>query len=241
MAAHVTGTYQMTGQAVTLNLHLSAPGLPVDELEQLLPAVGIKLPTGSSLHGGTLTANLAITGPAAAPQIAGTVEVDNTQLAGFNLGSRIEGLASLAAPNTGGSTAIRTLRANVVSTPQSTQLSNIDGDVPSIGTATGNGTVSGSGALNFQMLAKLNSSGSMGGAITNAASSIGGIAGSFLHAATNTASTNGIPLTITGTSSNPSIRANVGAMVKQQTGGLLGNKSSGQNGLKGLTKGLLGR
>ena len=47
-----------------LDMHLAAPNLPVDQLEQLLPAVGIKLPAGSSLHGGTLSANIAITGPA---------------------------------------------------------------------------------------------------------------------------------------------------------------------------------
>ncbi|HEY1767518.1 MAG TPA: DUF748 domain-containing protein [Terracidiphilus sp.] len=240
VAAHLTGTYQMTGQTILLNLRLSAPGLPVDGLEQLLPSVGIKLPPGSSLHGGTLTANLAITGQVAAPQIAGPIEIDNTQLAGFDIGSRIEGLASLAAvKNPGGATAIRTLRTNVISTPQSTQLSNIEGDVPSLGTATGSGTVSASGALNFQLVAKLSSTGSVGGAVTSALSSVGGIAGSFL----NTAATNGIPLTITGTTSSPSIRANVGAMVKQQTGGLLGKSKGGQSvqgGLSGLAKGILG-
>ena len=34
------------------------------QLEQLLPAVGINLPSGSKLKGGTLTANLVITGSA---------------------------------------------------------------------------------------------------------------------------------------------------------------------------------
>ncbi|HEY1647275.1 MAG TPA: AsmA family protein [Terracidiphilus sp.] len=241
VAAHIAGTYQMTGQTVLLNLRLSAPGLPVDGLEQLLPSIGVKLPPGSSLHGGTLTANLAITGAVAAPQIAGPIEIDNTQLAGFDLGSRIEGLASLAAvKNTSGATTIRTLRTNVVSTPQSTQLNNIDGDVPSLGTATGSGTVSASGALNFQLVAKLSSSGSVGGAMTGAMSSVGGIAGNFLH----TAAANGIPLSITGTTSSPSIRANVGAMVKQQTGGLLGKSTGGQGGqggLSGLAKGILGK
>ena len=234
VAAHVTGSYQMSGDAVVLNLHLSAPGLPVDGLEELLPAVGITLPSGSSLHGGTLTANLAITGPAAAPQIAGPVEIDNTQLAGFDLGSKIEGLTSLGnAKSNGGGTAIRTLKSDVVSTAQSTQLNNIYGDVPSIGTATGGGTVSAAGALDFQLVAKLNSGGAAGG-VMNA---VGGVAGNFLH----TASNNGIPLRITGTTANPSIRANVGAMLKQQTGGLLGKKASGKSAAQGLVKGLLGR
>jgi AsmA protein len=238
MAAHVTGTYQMTGQTVTLNLHLAAPSLPVDGLEQLLPAVGIKLPSGSSLHGGTMTANLAITGPAATPQIAGPVEVDNTQLAGFSLGSKIEGLTSLGKANSSsGGTAIRTLRTDVTSTAQSTQLDKIYGDVPSIGTATGSGTVAASGALNFQLVAKLNSSGAVGGAAGGAMTAVSGVAGNFLH----TTASNGIPLSITGTTTNPSIRANVGAMLKQQTSGLTGKNAAGKNKVTGLAKGLLGR
>lgn len=234
MAAHVTGTYQMTGQSVTLNLHLSAPSLPVDGLEQLLPAVGIKLPSGSSLHGGTLTAQLAITGPATTPQIAGPMEIDNTQLAGFSLGSKIEGLTSLGKSNSGGGggTMIHTLKAEVISTPQETRLTNIYGDVAGLGTATGSGTVSASGALNFQLVAKLTSSGAMGGAMN----AVGGVAGNFMHSSSN----NGIPLTITGTTTNPSVRANVGSMLKQQTGGLLGKNPAGKTNVTGLAKGLLG-
>ena len=50
------------------------------------------LPTGSSLQGGTLTANIAVTGPATTATLAGPVEIDNTKLAGFDLGSKIQGL-----------------------------------------------------------------------------------------------------------------------------------------------------
>ena len=226
VAAHVTGTYQMSGQNVVLDLHLSAPGLPVDALEQLLPAVGIKLPSGSSLHGGTLTANLAITGPVAAPRIAGPIEIDNTQLAGFALASKIEGLSSSGSSGSSSGTDIRTLRTNITSTPQSTDLSQIDCDVPTLGTATGSGTVSAAGALNFQLVAKL------AGASAN---TVSGVAGSFLSAA----APSGVPLTITGTTANPSIRANIGSLVKQQTNGLLGKGSNGKSGIMGAAQGLL--
>lgn len=232
VAAHVTGAYRMPAQGVTLDLHLAAPGLPVDGLEELLPAVGVRLPSGSALHGGTLTANLAITGPATAPQIAGPVEIDNTQLAGFSLGSKIEGLTSFDKQDSGNGTAIRTLRANMTQTPQSTQFSNIYGDVPSVGTATGNGTVSANGALDFQLVAKLNSSTGLVGAANTAMKSMGGVVGNFLH---NTAS-NGIPLTVSGTTSDPHIRANLGAMLKSRTGAKSGTKPNAA----GLLKGLLG-
>ena len=62
VAVHVQGTYDRTAPAVALNLHVNAPGLPVDAVEALLPMVGVRLPTGSQLKGGTMTAQLAITG-----------------------------------------------------------------------------------------------------------------------------------------------------------------------------------
>jgi AsmA protein len=244
LAAHINGTYQMTGSNVNLNLHLAAPNLPVDGLIELLPAVGVKLPSGSSLHGGTLTANLEITGPAASPRIAGPIQIDNTQLAGFDLGSKIEGVTKPGASPTSGGTAIRTLRADVVNTAQGTQLSNIVGDVPSIGTASGGGTVASSGALNFQMLAKLSATGAPGSALTAASSATN----SWLGAASGllqTTASNGIPLIISGTTSSPSIRLDAGAMLKQQAGGLLNNKGKTNSNTKpgsliDLGKSLLG-
>jgi AsmA protein len=240
VAAHLTGTYQMTDQAVALNLRLSAPRLPVDGVEELLPAVGVKLPSGSSLKGGTITANLAITGPASAVRIMGPVDVENTRLAGFDLGSKINGLASLGKGGLGGSgggTAIRTLRTDVDSTSQSTDLENIFADVPAIGTATGHGTVAASGAINFKMLAKLNTSGSVGKAMDSAMVKLGGVAGKVLH----TAASDGIPLTIAGTTSDPVIRADVGAMLKPKGSEFAGQNADPKKKAGSLLKGLLGR
>jgi len=208
VAVHVTGGFRLTPQAVVLDLRLAAPNLPIDELVALLPAFGVRLPSGSSLHGGTLTANLAITGPATATTIAGPVEIDNTRLAGFDLGSKIQGLNPLG--GTGGGTAIQTLRTNVNSSPQSTQFTNIYASVPAIGTASGSGSVSPSADLNFNLVAKLNTSSGVGAVVSQAANSFGGLFGSVLHSTVN----NGIPLIITGTASNPTIRANVGAMLR---------------------------
>ncbi len=73
VAVHVNGTYAMKGAQTMLALHLAAPNLPINQVEALLPAAGVRLPSGSRLQGGTLTANLAITGPATAPTISGPV------------------------------------------------------------------------------------------------------------------------------------------------------------------------
>lgn len=214
VAAHITGSYRLTAQAIVLNLHLAAPNLPVDQLEQLLPAFGVRLPSGSSLHGGTLTASLAITGPATATTITGPVQVDNTQLAGFDLGSKIQGINPLSGAS--GGTAIQTVRTDVNSSPESTQFNNIYASVPQIGTANGSGTVSPTGALDFNLVAKFNSSTGVGAVANQAVNAVDSFVGGFLHpkTKTTTSTNNGIPLTITGTTTNPSIRANIRAMLK---------------------------
>lgn len=240
VATNVTGSFRFTPAAVVLDLHLSAPNLPIDQVEQLLPAVGIKVPSGSSLKGGTLTANLRITGPATATDIQGPVQVDNTQLAAFNLGSKIEGLNPFGGGSGGGAggTDIQTLRADVNSSPQMTQMTNIYASVPQIGTATGSGTVSPTGVLDFRMVAKLSSKSAVGSIANGAMSAISGLFNSDRRAAADT----GIPLTITGTTTSPSIRANVNALMKQETGGLLGSSGKKQQqGAAGLLKGLFGK
>ncbi len=205
---HVTGGFQKTAQNLALDLHLSAPQLPLDQLQELLPAFGVQLPSGSSLQGGTLTANLAITGPATATTINGPVEIDNTRLAGFDLGSKIEGMAHMG--GTSGGTEIQTLRTTVNSTPATTQFSNIYAVVPAIGTATGSGSVSSAGDLNFSLTAKLNGTTGVGAMVSQAAKTFGGLFGKALHYTQN----KGVPMTITGTASDPKIRANLGEMLK---------------------------
>ena len=214
VAARVTGTYRLTPQTILLDLHLAAPSLPIDQVEELLPTFGVHLPTGSKLSGGALTANLTVTGPAEATTIAGPIEIDNTTLQGFDIGSRIQGLNLF---KSGGGTQIQTLRTTVSSAPQATQFSDIYGNIPQIGTATGSGTVSPSEALDFKMVAMLSSSNAVGAVANQAVNTVSGIVGGFLHPNAKPAATNtnkGIPLTITGTASSPSIRANLGAMLK---------------------------
>jgi AsmA protein len=220
VAAHVTGTYRMTPQAIMLEMQLSAPNLPVDQLEQLLPAVGVKVPSGSSLHGGTLSASIAITGPATETTLTGPVEIDNTKLVGFDLGSKIQGMNPFG--RTGGGTEIQKLGATIDSTPQMTKITNIVVNLPQIGNATGSGTVSPVGALEFNLVATLNSNNAVGAVANLAANStaqVGGLIGGLLHrgskaAAPQASANHGIPITVTGTTTAPIIHANVRAMFK---------------------------
>ena len=211
---HVNGSFELTPQAVMLDLRVSAPNLPIDQLERLLPVVGIHLPTGSSLQGGTMTANITVNGPATTATLAGPVEIDNTKLAGFDLGSKIEGLTRLGGMS--GGTQIQVLKANVNSSPQGARITDIYGDLPQLGSATGEGTIADTGAINFNLTVKLNSSNAVGAVTNQAMNAVGGIVGGFLHpnAKPAPASGRGIPLTITGTENSPSIKANLGSMLR---------------------------
>jgi AsmA protein len=212
VALHVKGTYAMTGPQVTLALQLAAPNLPINQVEALLPAAGVRLPSGSSLQGGTLTANLAITGLATAPTISGPIEVDNTKLAGFDLSSKIGGLKP--ASGSQGGTELQTVRANVNSSSQGTRIDNLYASVPQLGTATGAGTVSPQGALNFQVVAKINAS---SGALAGLTSVGGGVLGQ----AVSTAAANGIPVHIAGTTTNPVIQADLNQLLQKNAGNML--------------------
>jgi AsmA protein len=236
VAVHITGGFRHDGDEAVLNLHLSAPNLPVDQVEQLLPAAGVTLPSGSRLKGGTLTANLAITGPVNATTISGPIELDNSQLEGFDLGSKIQGINPISGTSNG--TEIQKLSAVVNNSPQGTRFSNIDAEIPKIGTATGEGTVSPSEELNFQLNAKIAALSAVGGVVNNGVGAVGGLFGKNSKSASQSGSNSGgIPLTITGTASNPSIHAQVGKMLKQAAGSV---GSTAQKPVKSV-KGLFGK
>ena len=153
--SHLTGTYDAHGNTTSVNLKLEGQGLPVDDLEAMLPAVGVILPSGSQLKGGTMTVNFVITGPVDKLVTVGTVKLENAALAGFNLGSKLSAISALSgkASTAQKDTTIQTFSANVRVAPEGTRADNINLIVPTLGNATGAGTVSPSNALDFKMKA----------------------------------------------------------------------------------------
>jgi AsmA protein len=226
VAAHVTGTYQIKGPQTILALHLSAPNLPIDQVEALLPAAGVRLPSGSKLQGGTLTANLNITGPSSSPTISGPVEVDNTKLAGFDLSSKIGGLKPVSGSQ--GGTVIQTVRANVTSSSEGTRIDNLYTSVPSLGTATGSGTVAPGGGLNFQVVAKINTASGVGAQALAGVNATNGILGQAI----STAAANGIPVHISGTTANPVIQADLSKLLEKNAGNILKQQIMGKGNQK---------
>jgi hypothetical protein len=233
---NAAGTYQTSGPTTALNLKVTTQGASIDELEAFLPSVGVHLPSGSRLQGGTLTTNLNVTGSAAAPIISGPIRIDNTNLAGFDLGSKLGPLSSLAGIKSGSGTAIQSLSTNVTINGGNVRTDNVSVVVPSIGSATGAGTISAAGALNYNVILKLTgvlaaAGGKGGGAAAGAGGiagqlmgmipggAVGGTAGSVIGNYAGAALRNGVPVTIGGTTSNPTFTPNMGGIVNSATSG----------------------
>jgi AsmA protein len=212
--AHLTGTAQTQGDTQTVNLKLNAPGMPVNELEAMLPAMGVVLPSGSQLSGGTLSANLGITGPLNNYVITGPVQLQNTSLKNFDLGSKLGAISKFVGSGVSKpDTSIQNFSMNVNVTPQLEQASNINLDVPALGVITGAGTVTPAGALNFKMVANL--SGGMVGGIAKV-SSVG------------SNSVSRVPFSIQGTTSNPHFVPDVGGIATGVAAGAVQGVMSGK-------------
>jgi AsmA protein len=152
--AHLTGTYDAHGKVTVVNLKLVGNKMPVDDLEAMLPAVGVILPPKATLKGGDLIVNVVSSGPVDKLVSTGSVKMENTQLANFNLGEKMgAAISALSGKNTGNDTTIQNFSSDVKMSPAGTEANNVNLTVPAIGVLTGAGTVSPSNELAFKMKA----------------------------------------------------------------------------------------
>jgi AsmA protein len=218
--AKLTGTYQSQGEATILNMKLNADGMPVDDLQTMLPALGIVLPSGSKLQGGTLSVNVGISGPVDKLVIVGPIRLAQTKLAGFNLSSKMSAISALSGSQSGSDTSIQNLSTDARVAPEGVRTQNINLTIPALGTVTGNGTISPAGTLDYKMNANLS-----GGVVTGL-TQLAGIGGSGGKG-------NGIPFFIQGTTSDPKfmpdVKGMVGSQLKGGLGGALGGLVGGKN------------
>jgi len=214
--AKLTGTYNMHGETTSIQTKLNGQAMPVNDLEGMLPALGVVLPTGSKLKGGTLSVELNSTGPLNHLVTTGWVKMSNTALAGFNLGSKLSAISALTGKQTGNDTTIENLSSDVRYAPEGTRLDKIDLVIPALGTVTGAGTVSPSNALDFKMVANL-----------------GGVAAGLTKGAG--LGSGGIPVSIGGTTSNPTFMPDMKGLATNQLKNLVpGGKNNPLGGLSGL-------
>ncbi len=215
--ANVNGTFASKAEVTSIDMTAAGQGMPIDDLVAALPAFGVILPSGSSLHSGTMSINVHAQGPSSALVATGNIGAYNTRLAGFDLGSKLSAVSKLTgghAPS--GDTQIQRLTSNINYSPAGIQASNIVLVVTGIGQVTGSGTLSSSNALNFHLVAQLSSGGGV----------LGGTLGKTVSMAK-------LPFAVVGTASQPRIIPDVG--------GAVGGVVSGLGGmLGGMTKGTTG-
>jgi AsmA protein len=223
--ARLTGSFNVAGETASVGMKLNGQGMPVPDLEGVLPAVGVTLPSGAALKTGSLDANLAISGPVDKLVITGPINLTNGTLAGFSLSSKLGALGSftgLGGGNKSSDTVIQSLSTTVRVEPAGTHAQNLNLVVQGIGTITGDANVDAAGKLDCKMVAHL--AGAMGGVTQIASLPFGG-------GGKGNNTSGGIPFRITGTTSNPIFVPDVAGLA----GGLAkGGAASMLNGGKGV-------
>ena len=222
--AKLTGSFDLNGENPVLNMKLNADNMPVDDLETLLPALGVTLPAGSSLQGGTLSADMSINGPVDKLVITGPVKLADTKLHGFDIGSKMSAISMLSGVKTGPDTTIQNFSTNVHVAPAGIQTNDVNLVVPSLGTVTGNGTVSPQNALDYKMQASLS------GAAISSVSKLAGLSG---KGAT-------VPFFIQGTASDPKFVPDVKGMLSTGLGKNLGSQVPGGQNAQGAVNAITG-
>ncbi|HVP51944.1 MAG TPA: AsmA family protein [Terriglobales bacterium] len=228
----LSGDYDLRGPTAVVHMKLNGSQLPVKDVEGLLPAVGVSLPSGASLQGGTITTNLSLDGAVDRLVTTGTVLLSNARLAGYDLASKMKVLSALSGLKSSSSdTLIETFSSNLRVAPEGIRADNLNIVVPSIGSMTGNGTVSSNNALNFHMVATLAQSSGLMGGMTKGMPLLGG----------GSSKGGGIPFMIQGTTAQPVFVPDVGGMVKGAISNPLQQLPGQQDkGLGGALQGIFG-
>ena len=232
--AHLTGTFNNSGEVSSVAMKLTGADMLASDLESVLPAVGVTLPSGASLKEGTMSVDLAITGPVDKLVTTGPVKLSNGKLVGFDLGAKMGALSSFAGIPKGSDTVIQTFSSDLRVAPQGIRSDNLNLVVPAIGSMTGSGTIGADRALNFLMVAHLNASNNPVGKIASLTSAGGSQKGSE----------GGIPFKIQGTTSKPEFIPEVGAMAGSIVKGAVGSVPASGQDIQNLGKqvgGLFGK
>jgi AsmA protein len=214
--AHLTGNYAEQGESMTMRMHLAGTSMPVPELLTFLPPLDIRLPAGSSLQGGTAALEAVANGPVAALVADGTMDVNNTKLTGFDLGSKLSTMEKLAGIKTSPDTVIQTLHAKIHSAPEGQTVQDLKLVLPAIGEVDGAGTVSVNHALDFKMRATVHTSGT-------------------LLAALGPKGDTTVPFAIQGTSENPTFKPDMKAIATEEV-----KRIESVTGAKSAVGGILG-
>jgi hypothetical protein len=196
-------------------MNLDGPRMPVPEFATMLRAMPIVLPHGASLEGGTASIKLALRGPLERLVTTGSLSLDHTKLAGFDIGKRMAAIEKLAGMKGGPGTGIRTLGATLRIGPEGIAADHLPLIVPAIGNLEGSGTSSPAHILDFKMRATVHTSGLL--------APVGGTP---------------IPFTVEGPATDPVFRPDMKSLAKEELKKFTGGDAVGQ--ATGLLNCLLG-
>jgi len=104
--------------------------------------------------------------------------------------------------------------------------------MPAVGEATGSGTVSPAGALNYRLIVKVTTAQGIGKAGVGLLTKLNSLAGSAAKAT----AASGVPMLVTGTATDPIITADVKGLVQRNASTLFGQtkKANPMGAIKGL-------
>jgi AsmA protein len=229
--ANLNGTFVNSGDTPVVNIKLAGKDMPAKDLQAFLPALGINLPKGASLETGTLSTDLNITGATNKLVTNGTVGLFAAKLAGFDLGSKMSTISSLAGIKSGKDLNIEKLTSNLHMAPDGLKADNFLAVITSVGNLAGGGTIDSKNNLDFKMAATLTS---VLGDVGSPVSTAGGLLGKITGGAGNCKSGTTVPFLIQGTASDPKFVPDVGglaaSMLKSQLGCAGGLTTSGAKG-----------
>src|SRR5271166_3829738 len=234
--SNLNGTYKSEGDEFAVDLKITGQGLPATDLEAFLPALGVNMPEKSKLTAGTMNTNLHVTGPTNKLVTDGNIGLFNGKLAGFDLGQKMSGVASLAGIKTGSDLVIEKFTSDLHMAPTGLRVDNLDAVVPSLGSVVGSGTLDSKNNLDFKLVATVNSTvaGSMGGGMGKVLGGGSSCKDGGLK----------VPLQVRGTTANPQFVPDVGgaaaSLFKSQltcAGGGAGGITSAAGALAGGSKG----
>ncbi len=221
--AQTTGQ-MLFGKQTTMDLDTRVTNAPLSDIAKLLPALGVRLPAGSSLSGGTLTGQVRARGLAAQPSRRGAIEVRNARLANYNIAGKLGTVVRLAGVDTGGNdTVIEQFKTSFATERGYTSTPDLLLVIPGMN-ITGTGGFSDAGAVNLRCVAQL----------TRASATVGGLLQKV------TGSSSDVAFRVSGTMENPSVQPDVGKILAQHAESQSQSGSGAGKLLKGLG-GLFGR
>lgn len=231
------GTLSAKGEDTLANLKLQGKDMAVNDVQALLPAFGVVLPSGASLKGGSINMDMNAEGPLDRLVITGPLKISDTHLSGYDLSSKLGALAAFSGIKPSTDTLIQTVSAALRVAPEGIKADNIVLDVPSIGNLTGNGVIGSNNSLDFKMLMKLSGH-------------AGNVLGQLTSISSSTIQSKGLPFLIQGTTQNPKFLPALGndlkGGLKDTLLGAVGGQAKQDTGqqkqdLKGVLGGIFGK